>query len=1169
MPTIASPGSLSASSMNPSRASECRTEGFVDFDGQAMYAIGDYDLMPPFLMSLISDADLWMYLSSNGGLTAGRVEPSRCLFPYETEDKLHTCHTFTGPCTALRVRRGGAEHGETILWRPFVERRTDTTQRRIHKNVSGTQVIFEETRNDLGLRLRYRWTPTNALGFVRTVWLENLDTASPVHVEVLDGLLNILPAGVELATVQRFSSLLNAYAQSEVDAQTGLGIFSLTSKIMDRAEPGESLAANVVWSTGLDEPVVTTDATAVEAFCQGHDVEARPLLRNRRGCYLLRSTFTLAPGATKQWHVVTDADRTQTQVVALRKLLIETPDLQRAIDDAIAVTTQRLGANVAAADGLQLTGDSRASAHHFANALFNNMRGGVFAEGYRIDLADFADFIAVRNKDAAKRLKPLFAAWLDKTQSIDYIALRQLTDASGNADLIRLSLEYLPLTFGRRHGDPSRPWNMFAIRVQRPDGGRVYDYQGNWRDIFQNWEALARSFPAYLPGMIAKFVNASTPDGFNPYRVSREGIDWEVPDPHDPWSHIGYWGDHQIVYLLKLLEQARDHDPQTLRQMLTQRLFAFANVPYRLKSYAEILADPKHSIDFDLKAHRRALDEVKRLGSDGRLLLDGEGNVIHVTLAEKLLIPLLGKLSNLVVGGGVWMNTQRPEWNDANNALAGRGLSVVTVAHMLRYARLVRQLLVESAKETGDGGLEMSGHVVDWLHALTGVLRSCRATGDASELNGAARKKVLDELGQAYENHRTRLSENGLGLPVMLARADAVALLDEAVAICESTLKANARGDGLYHAYNLLTLDDAGTKAGIDRLPLMLEGQVAVLSSGLLTPGEAARLLEALFASDLYRADIKTFILYPWRDLPRYLDRNIAPAQEVQKVPLLRELLRRNDASIIERDAEGNHRFSSAFINADDLAAALKRLAGDAALASLVTSDTAAVLRLYEVTFHHAAFTGRSGAMYGYEGLGCVYWHMVAKLLLAAQECCFAAASDAQGGASLKALIAFYYRIRAGLGFEKTAAEFGAFPLDPYSHTPGDRGAQQPGMTGQVKEEILTRAGELGLRVADGQLRFDPLLLREGEFLETPANWSYVDLAGRPQTLELAAGSLALTCCQTPVVLRRAEKPGMKLIGGDGGVTEVVGLALDHAASADIFHRGGQVARIEVDLPRK
>ncbi len=62
---------------------------------------------------------------------------------------------------------------------------------------------------------------------------------------------------------------------------------------------------------------------------------------------------------------------------------------------------------------------------------------------------------------------------------------------SGDADLIRLCYEYLPLTFSRRHGDPSRPWNHFSINLKKADGSPNLDYQGNWRDIFQNWEPLA------------------------------------------------------------------------------------------------------------------------------------------------------------------------------------------------------------------------------------------------------------------------------------------------------------------------------------------------------------------------------------------------------------------------------------------------------------------------------------------------------------------------------------------------------------------------------------------------------------------------------------------------------------------------------------------------------
>jgi hypothetical protein len=67
-------------------------------------------------------------------------------------------------------------------------------------------------------------------------------------------------------------------------------------------------------------------------------------------------------------------------------------------------------------------------------------------------------------------------------------------------------------------------------------------------------------------------------------------------------------------------------------------------------------------------------------------------------------------------------------------------------------------------------------------------------------------------------------------------------------------------------------------------------------------------------------------------------------------------------------------------------------------------------------------------------------------------------------------LTAGYRRIRDGLGFRKDPAAYGAFPTDCYSHTPAHAGAQQPGMTGQVKEEVLTRLGELGFVLADGPL---------------------------------------------------------------------------------------------------
>ena len=82
---------------------------------------------------------------------------------------------------------------------------------------------------------------------------------------------------------------------------------------------------------------------------------------------------------------------------------------------------------------------------------------------------------------------------------------------------------------------------------------------------------------------------------------------------------------------------------------------------------------------------------------------------------------------------------------------------------------------------------------------------------------------------------------------------------------------------------------------------------------------------------------------------------------------------------------------------------------------------------------------------------------MVSKLLLAVCETCYRAADGGSSREILGRLAAHYYEIRAGIGLNKAPDVYGAFPTDPYSHTPGNRGAQQPGMTGQVKEEIIAR----------------------------------------------------------------------------------------------------------------
>lgn len=1133
-------------------------EGFVGRGSAEMYRIARADDLQPFLMSVVSAGDLWMYVSSRGGLAAGRRGPDQSLFGYETDDRLHHLHGITGPFTLVRpvLPAGRAD----LPWEPFSPvADPESVTRNLYKSVIGNSVVFEEEHHGLGLAFRYRWQNCDAYGFVRTATIVNRSPNEAREVDVLDGLLNLLPAGVTLGLQQASSCLVDAYKVAEVDRPARLAIYSLASLVSDRAEPAESLRASVAWSRGLANYRVLLSDRQAPAFRRGRSVQEETRLRGYRNAFLVSSRLHLRPGQAVSWDIVADVARSQGQVAALRRFLIDEPHPSRAVQDQVEADSNALVRMVASHDGLQSSADRKIAVHHFANVLFNTMRGGAFADQGTIGREDFRHFVSAWSRPAAERHGRLLD---DLPATMSRAGLLRAAESAGDATLTRLALEFLPLTFGRRHGDPSRPWNKFEIRVSDDAGRRILAYQGNWRDIFQNWEALCLSYPAYTGSFVAKFVNASTIDGFNPYRLSHDGIEWECPEPHNPWANIGYWGDHQIVYLTRLLELSRRYNPEELPGMLALRVFTYADVPYRLKPYESLLRDCRDTIEFDATRDAATRARAAERGADGRLLCAADGEVLHVTLAEKLLVPVLAKLSNFVPGGGIWMNTQRPEWNDANNALAGHGLSVVTLCHLRRHLALLEQLF---AGGEGGAALAMSQRVAAWLRGLAAAF----GRGPVAADDDRGRKQMMDVLGGAFGAYRAEAYESGPGGSADVERGEVVRLLRDALRHVDGSIRSNRRGDGLYHAYNLLALSTDGSAAGIERLPEMLEGQVAVLSSGVLDDAEALAVIDALFASALYAPAAGSFLLYPDRPTAGFLEKNVIPPAAVEEAGLLTALISSGDARLVTRDVDGAARFAPGLRNIADLHRVLDALASDPTWAARVAADRDRVAAAYERVFRHHSFTGRSGAMAGYEGLGCVYWHMVAKLLVAVQECHDRAATAGASADVLERFAQAYERVRGGLGFNKSARDYGAFPTDPYSHTPSQGGARQPGMTGQVKEEIITRFGELGVRVEAGALRFAPRLLCADEFSTAPGRFEYVAPDGSTKAIDLPAGSLAFTLCQAPVVYRAEAGEPRILVVRPGNVIEVIpGDTLPAAVARQVFERRGEIVRLEVIVPK-
>ncbi len=1128
----------------------------VDLAGERYYRIGHYDRMDPFFMSVVSDSDHWMFLSSTGGLTAGRREPDNALFPYYTDDRIHDASETTGSVSLLRVIRDG----QTMLWEPFSARQQGAyrTERALYKSVYGNRVLFEETNHDLGLVFRYSWSNSEAYGFVRHAELHNIsDTGAsdaPVTVEILDGIRNVLPSGISRRFQLEFSTLVDGYKRTETAEGTGLALYRLSSVPVDTAEPSEALRVNVAWTAGLESPMVLLSEIQCDAFREGAAVTAETDIRGRRGAYLVSASLNLAPGESSDWLVVAEVEQDASRVRALMRDVAAPGVKDRVLAD-VASGTARLVRIVGETDGLQATADQPSVWRHFANTLFNAMRGGIPDHGYLVSRDDVRAYLAKTNSPVGAR----HADFLDALPaSLLRDDLMERVAAVGDIDLERLAAEYLPLSFSRRHGDPSRPWNSFSIRLKDDSGKPMLNYQGNWRDIFQNWEALALSYPDFVEAMLFKFADSSTLDGYNPYRVLREGYEWEMLDVEDDWANIGYWGDHQVIYLLRLLEVADRHRPGSLIPLLTRKVFTFADVPYRIRPYEDLLRDPRDTIDFDQSVNDAALERTGRIGSDGKAVLGADGELLRANLAEKLLIVALSKLSNFVPGGGIWMNTQRPEWNDANNALVGNGVSMVTLCYVRRYL----QFLDDQFVAAGLDGVEVSAPVDVFLRAVAAAFadHAGLASGTISDTD---RKALLDSLGAAGTAYRASVFDATRGgAPTTVAMAEVRAFIEGSLRHADHTIEINRRDDGLYHSYNIMQVSGDGIT--VSHLNEMLEGQVAVLSCGLLDAAEVADLLDALRASALYRADQNSYILYPDRELPHFLEKNVVPASDVASSSLLTTMLERGDTRIVASDVDGGVHFNAAFHNASFLDEALTAL-GDGDYGALVAEDHASILDLYEAVFEHASFTGRSGTFYKYEGLGSIYWHMVSKLLLAVDE---ARLSAIQSGASadlVERLQQHYEQIRAGIGVHKSPAEYGAVPTDPYSHTPSFSGVQQPGMTGQVKEDLITRASEMGVVVEGGVIGFEPRIVRTQEFLEEPSALTYVGLDGDLETIVLDPGTMGFTLCQVPIVLHRGGKSGIIVTRGDE--TEILeGLSLNQADSAAVFQRTGLISRLDVSL---
>jgi hypothetical protein len=1109
---------------------------FTTCHSQSVYRIENYDLIPPFLISLVNASDLWLYISSKGCLTAGRVSPDVSLFPYENQDRLNNWSQDTGSfCKIFAAGKAS--------WSPFApnNRAHINLTRCLDRTIEGDALWFEETNLDAGLTVRIGFEFSHRYGIVRSTEVTNVGQSAQ-SLTILDGIRNLSTFAVDRALNSSYSYLVDGYKRSELDSALRLGIYHLNSRVTDKAEPAECLRATVVWSDAPSRRILLDDE-AINNF-EIREPTDETVLLGRRFNYVNEIEHSLKSGESISWRTVADVAYSQPRIEKLRDELRAGDCLARVLSD-VSHGREELRRLIGSCDGIQVCGDMAAGVHHWANATFNSLRGGLLPHGYMVAVKDFIAFVSERNRSLSETVRDTLRDAPEVT-SIDDLKQR----CSGNVDLARLSREYFPVYLSRRHGDPSRPWNHFMIKIRDENDAPMYAYEGNWRDIFQNWEALCLSEPAWVENALTIFLNATSFDGNNAFRIKRSGIDWEVPVENDPHSNIGYWSDHQIPYFSRLLKHYYNCYPEKLRQLLSRQDFVFADIPYEIKPFHELVRDPWNTVTFSFERHRAAIAREATLGGDARLLYYKDGTLVRASLSEKIMIPILAKLANLVPGAGIWMNTMRPEWNDANNALVGRGVSIVSLAQLRAHISLFREILMSNPSDASAWNTLSA----EFFAGISEIMK--RAVTSESFKNSF---DCIESLGTKATEFRSKLYKREMSSNTTRVSHEAIGeLLNHALLLIDESLAANRRSDGLYHSYNLIDLRQR--KIAVQHLPAMLEGQVAVLASGYVSAQDAAVLLDKLFKSELYCPKRRTFTLYPERPVAHFLERNLVSEGLVRESSLLC-LLAEQGSPIIQRHPSGKYRFDPDFKNVKDLRTALTKLDR-----SLTQSDRLVdeACEIYERGLDHIHFTGRSSSMFAFEGNGSTFWHMVSKLLLAVAELAQQNRTESDGAA----LREYFWRIQDGLGYKKSPVEYGAFPTDPYSHTPKHAGAQQPGMTGQAKEEVLSRWIELGIECQDGRICIHPFLVRDSDFLQVASEVALHTPERGAVQLRVPAGALGFTFCGIPMRIHRSGGPKIEIEYSDSSRASTIDFTLSAEDSALILSRSDAIRCVDIFLTR-
>ncbi|MCM1057878.1 MAG: cellobiose phosphorylase [Firmicutes bacterium] len=656
------------------------------------------------------------------------------------------------------VRADGEYFEPFCTYDPGAKRRME-----IEKNV----LTISEESHGLKITVCYIILPGENIGaLVRRVQVENL-AGGPRELELLDGMPQIIPYGIQNGQYKEMSNLFKSWADIK-NIENRAPLYTMRASSDDSAEVSEI-----------------------------------------EGGYFY---LAVAGGKLQQViydkNVIFDYDDSMVNPVTFREQGLEGV-LARRQCFANKVPCGFIPVKILLKGGEKY---ELAAYAGFASSidLLNEKAKSFCAEGYaERKTKEARDLVDSFTKDVWTRsADPLFDKYMEQCY-LDNFLRGGIPFVMGKGD--HKAVVHL---FSRKHGDPERDYNFFSI------AGEYYSQgNGNYRDVCQNRRNDVFFKPAIEDFNVRHFYSLVQMDGYNPLEIrpctfvipaenSRAAAELTAEYVEDPEGRIaailnkpftpgqitnviaahqlkvtgdeeelvngliglsaeqieagfgeGYWSDHWD-YDLDLVENYLLIYPDKREELLFgEESYGFYDSPGIVRPRCDTYVISKGKVRQYGSMYHCKEKEARPgfVGNGTNWLKDRQGNKVTTTLFGKMMTLAVNKFALLdSFGMGIEMEGGKPGWNDAMNGLPG--LFGSGMPETLELKRLVDFLLEEAAVHSPAEEVRLPRELAAFMRDIYGLLQEQLSDFDYWDKTAARRESFREEIKFEVSGNLTALS---------------------------------------------------------------------------------------------------------------------------------------------------------------------------------------------------------------------------------------------------------------------------------------------------------------------------------------------------------------------------------------------------------------------------